>query len=249
MGSYFSISSQLINLRSNCFRDPQTNNLLLSVCLCLRTRSRGLKGESNEPGNSLLSWLTRPLTGSVSTVPLCFLGSHQDALWNITDSCSAWHLTIEQQSKGREELGADPAHRNGPGGCMSGPGLWESLLLPKWARNRLMSGQPVDLRCFERSLSVPAFHFPFSLLLRPVGLTPDGTVVTWGSLENNQRGSDSSGLGGIWAWIKLKNLPLVIQIHSRMRERGTQARLVHWSVSRLSLSRLLPYHLPSLSLL
>lgn len=99
MKSYFSISSQLINLRSNCFRDPQTNNLLLSVCLCLRTRSRGLKGESNEPGNSLLSWLTRPLTGSVSTVPLCFLGSHQDALRNITDSCSAWHLMIEQRER------------------------------------------------------------------------------------------------------------------------------------------------------
>ena len=102
---------------------------------------------------------------------------------------------------------------------------------------------------FERGLSVPAFQFPFSLLLRPVGLTPDCTIVTWGSLENNRRGSDSSGLGGIWAWIKLKNLPLVIQMHSRTREPGTQARLVRWSVSRLSVSRLLPYHLPSLNLL
>lgn len=53
------------------------------MCLCLRTHSRGLKGESNEPGNSLLSWLPRPLTDSVSTEPLSFPGSHYDASGNL----------------------------------------------------------------------------------------------------------------------------------------------------------------------
>ena len=44
MRSCFSLSSQLIKLRSNFVRGPQTNNLLLSVCLRLRFHSRGLKG-------------------------------------------------------------------------------------------------------------------------------------------------------------------------------------------------------------
>ena len=85
MRSCFSLSSQLIKLRSNFVRGPQTNNLLLSVCLRLRFHSRGLKGRVMSLATPCSACSPDP---SPEMFPqcCCFLGSHQDALRKIRDN-------------------------------------------------------------------------------------------------------------------------------------------------------------------
>lgn len=135
-----------------------------------------------------------------STFLLCFPGSNHDAFWilkmAVVHSTQCWRARAQGEKSSR----AEPAHGNWPGGWEG----WTRSLREVGHRAASWVGAAGGLALFLYTAVCSSSYFSF---LQSSGADPRmHSAVTWGTLKPT-RSSDSSGLCGIWAWLKLKNLP------------------------------------------